>query len=552
MSTVDIAEVIDSQISVEDNFPSREGFGTPIVVAYHDTTGARTQTYRRAAEALEDYPAEHPIYLAVAAAFAQNPRPRAVKVGRRAGAPTQTIRLTPATTTAGFVYALTIAGVEIAVTVQAGDAVADVCDDLVAAIAASSLAADDDAIMAALATAAAEQVLDTEAAGVIGRDTMSPPRKLTVTRSAHADHDAVTAVLVYVDEYDQTITENLAFVNGGGDSFTSSRRAKRFVSLTIPAQSGNGGTTKIGVAAIVTPTDGTTHVDVAAASAGAWLAYQFDVDAQALLVEDRTANPGTTIQADLAAIYAADADFYGVILADAQSSAQILAAAAWAEANGRYLIADTVDSQCVDGAADTDVLSSLKSAGYHQTAGFYHRGGHGYFPSARWFGKMLPTTPGTETWALKTLAGLPVDDLSATERAALESKNGNYYAEIGGAGRVLGAKKGGIGASGRFIDLTRCVGALNADIKQDAFAVLANADKIPMTDRGMTVIGGAIRAVLKRYETREAIRDSVLTIPAVDDIPSADRADRIASGFEWDAIYTGAAHEVQIRGRLSL
>lgn len=442
MSTVDIAEVIDSQITVEDNFPSREGFGTPLVVGYHTTTALRVQTYSRLSEVAEDHAATHPVYLACAAIFAQNPRPRRVKVGRRAGAPTQSIRLTPIETTSGYVYSGTIDGVEWSVTVQPGDAVADICDDIVAAI-----------------------------------NALSP---------------AVTAA------------------------------------------------------------DGMTHVDVSADVAGTWFPFLFDVPRSALEIEDRTANPATTLQTDLDAILAEDSDWYGLALVDGQSAEQISAAAAWAESNGKLLIADSFDSDCADGGSTTDIAATLETAAYKQTALLYHRGGHGYFPSARWLGRMLPTTPGTETWALKNLAGLPADDLTASERTALEAKTANYYASIGGSGRILGAKKGGITAGGRFIDLTRCIAAMNADIKQDAFAVLANADKIPMTDRGMTLIGAAIRAVGERYTTREAIRDFVLTIPAVADIPQADRADRIASGFEWDAVYTGAAHEVQIRGRLSL
>lgn len=112
----------------------------------------------------------------------------------------------------------------------------------------TSVALAVDAILTPLATSASQQVIDTEANGVIGLGRIFPMRKITIARSANAAQDAVSAVLRYLSNgvlYSQT----LAFADGGGDSFASTFDADRFVDLTIPAQSGVGGTTTIGVAA---------------------------------------------------------------------------------------------------------------------------------------------------------------------------------------------------------------------------------------------------------------------------------------------------------------
>lgn len=555
MSDVDISEIVDSTVTVEDSYPTRRGFGTLLIAAYHrrQSGDARVLTYTRPEEASEVWPLDHPIYLAVAAAYAGDITPELVKVGRRVGAPTQTVRLTPVSTVSGFEYSLTIGGVAIAVTVQPGDAVADVCDDLVAAIAASSLAADDDAILTALATAATEQsVLVGQANGAIGRSVISPPAKLTVTRSAHADQDAVTAVLTYQDDEGVPRSENLAFANGGGDSFTSSYRARKFVSLVIPAQAGAGGTTKIGVAARATATDGTTHVDVTH-DAGAWLAYQLATKTADLLFEDRTPNPGTTIQDDLAAIAAVDDDWYGLVIADGQSSAQITAAANWGASNQRALLADTMDSACVDGSDEDDVMSLALAASY-PCAILYHRRGAGYAPAARWAGRKLPTTPGTETWALVTLTGLPVDDLTASERTAIKAKNGNFYAAVARKGRTLGANNGGILSSGRFIDLERFRIALDSEVQEELFAVMTADEKLPLDDFGLSALGGGIRRVCKSKETLGAARlgSTRVTVPKIEDVPSGDRANRIASGLAWSLIYSSAAQKVRVRGRIGI
>lgn len=107
--------------------------------------------------------------------------------------------------------------------------------------------ADNDAIMTDKATAASEQVFDTEADGVVALTRISPPRKITVTRDNHADHDAVTAVLAGLDENGLPISENLTFANGGNEVVTSVNRYSYFTSLTIPAQAGTGGLTRIGI-----------------------------------------------------------------------------------------------------------------------------------------------------------------------------------------------------------------------------------------------------------------------------------------------------------------
>lgn len=113
----------------------------------------------------------------------------------------------------------------------------------------AALAVDDDSISGtAIATAASTQTLDTELAGVIGTGRISPPRKITIARSSHANQDAVTAVLTGLDENGLPVTENFAFADAGGDSFTSTYYYSYVVSLVIPAQGGTGGTTLIGTA----------------------------------------------------------------------------------------------------------------------------------------------------------------------------------------------------------------------------------------------------------------------------------------------------------------
>lgn len=553
MSDLDISEIIDSQITVEDNFPTREGFGTLLVLGHQNRALDRIDTYSKASDADEDYATTHFLRRALGAAFAQNPRPQTVKIGRRDGAPTQTLRVIPITTTATFEYVLQVGDVEITYDVATSDTVALIIDGLIAAIAASTLAADDDGIVTALATVASTQTIArTGITGVIGGD-FSTARKITVTRSSHADQDAVTAVLTYVDWYGRTQTENLAFANGGGDSFTSAYPATRFVSLVIPAQAGTAGTTKVGVAAIVTTTDNTTSMDIAA-PAGTWVPVRFGpkVKRADATLEDRTANPGTTVATDLAACLAEDSDFYGVVLADGQSLDQILDAAAWCQENGKLLIAHSADSACADGTSITDVMYRVKDAGYVQASVLYMRNGLGYWPDSCWMGRMLPTTPGTEAWGERTLAGPSVEKLTASELAAIKAKNGNCYVRIGGISMVFGAKRGGVAGSGRFLDLVRYVQALNAALKEAGIVPIVAGDGLPFDDDGLTALAATFRSKLENDRLARILRSFTLTVPKVANIPDADRADRVATGLSYDAIYTGKIQGAQLRGRIGV
>lgn len=111
-----------------------------------------------------------------------------------------------------------------------------------------TIAADDDAIIAAHATAASQLVLDdaSELDGVIGEGRIYPPAKLTLTLSNHTDFDATSWPLVYEDEHGVRKTENFSVPDGGNTVLTTSGYVSRVISLTQPAQTGTGGSFKLG------------------------------------------------------------------------------------------------------------------------------------------------------------------------------------------------------------------------------------------------------------------------------------------------------------------
>ncbi len=136
-----LSSIATVNISTATQGVTAEGFGIPAILGYHTVFPEVYRQYTSLSAMVTDgFSTTDPEYLAASAVFAQNPRPTKVIVGRRASAPTLTIRLTPVKTTAGFIYTFEIGGEEFSVTVQSGDVVADICDDLVTAINASSQA----------------------------------------------------------------------------------------------------------------------------------------------------------------------------------------------------------------------------------------------------------------------------------------------------------------------------------------------------------------------------------------------------------------------------
>jgi hypothetical protein len=74
------------KLSRNDNFPTRRGFGTQLILTHTAVAGVvdathRTKLYASLEEVKTDYPSNTTVYAAALAAFSQNPRPARIKVG---------------------------------------------------------------------------------------------------------------------------------------------------------------------------------------------------------------------------------------------------------------------------------------------------------------------------------------------------------------------------------------------------------------------------------------------------------------------------------------
>lgn len=133
-----LADIVQLTISTAGPSITRAGFGTPMILAYHEEFPERIRYYSDADELAEDFTSTHPVYRAGNAMFSQSPRSTRIAVGRRENAPTQSVTITP-TVQAGATYVVTIDGTAFDYTEDGDDDEEDIVDALLAKINGASL-----------------------------------------------------------------------------------------------------------------------------------------------------------------------------------------------------------------------------------------------------------------------------------------------------------------------------------------------------------------------------------------------------------------------------
>lgn len=560
----------------------RPNFAMPLIVGYLPSAiwaGARTKLYEEASDLLEDLEdvgldERHPTYQAALRLVSQSPRVPEFKVARRALAPTQSMRITPpASPIASGTYSITIDGVRFEVDTDASPTVAEIT-----AAFAGVINADTDAIIASgVASAASPQTLDsTDFNGVIGLGRKSPARNLTFTFSASADWDATTLV-VTGRRNGRVITENIAIPNGGGSTvvgtkvFDLDEASLEETTFAIPTQSGTGGTLTVGVGVKfdddshldVTATDGTTHLDIAADVAGGWFAYTGLTDG--LTIEDRTADPG--IATDLEAIRTADAAWYLLHVADAQSSAQVLAAAAWAETELVLYVVDTVDTAEATSDA-TSISISLQALTYFRTKVFHSRKNHGRHFAIGAMSRLLASPDPNERFPsieYGSVIGCEADDFGADEitrlagstSAPTSGKGCGIYIEAIAEGTNVGTSIvwGGLVAGGEWVDVIVSLDWLRSDIQAAQFEFFLNRPRVPFTRDGIATLESLVES---RLNVASAAPYNVITQESIVVRPKAysattpsERQTRYFNGVKWGATTQGAIRAIDVSGEVT-
>lgn len=105
-----LQDITNVQIRLETDAVSRAGFGIPIFISDHVWFTERVRVYSSITAAEEDLPLDSDAYKALQKAYAQQPKPKTVMIGRRE---VDNITFTPdAVTSTGQVFELTVTGTD--------------------------------------------------------------------------------------------------------------------------------------------------------------------------------------------------------------------------------------------------------------------------------------------------------------------------------------------------------------------------------------------------------------------------------------------------------
>lgn len=247
-----------------------------------------------------------------------------------------------------------------------------------------------------------------------------------------------------------------------------------------------------------------------------------------------------------------DPDFYAVLVEN-NSPDNMAEVAAWASTNDRiaffgpqFTKPSLFGASIFTVAADHTALMANDSA-----AGLFTKEPRSTFKECAWAGKGLPTNPGSITWAFMRLDSTGADSYNATERTTIESANvsGNHFV----AEAAIGITRPGEMFGGEFIDVVRGIDWLEARLQERLFVLLVNEPKVPYTNEGLGQIEAEIRAQLTEAVER-GVLDLGWTVTRLDvsEQASADRAARIARGFEFEARLQGAVHQITLSGTVNV
>jgi len=261
-----------------------------------------------------------------------------------------------------------------------------------------------------------------------------------------------------------------------------------------------------------------------------------------------TTTPDANWTDAMVAIRSADPDFYGVLIKSKVLAEQTLVAA-WAETQKVLFGIRSDDADILDDGVTTDIASVIKAANADRSFVYYDPDTEADFIDAAAMGERFPKNPGAGTWKFKTLRAVSSYDLETDEWTNALAKNANVYVNRSGIDMTEEGKVG----SGEYIDVIRGLDWLESTIQVLIFTELVRVEKIPFTDEGIAVVNGLLKQGLDQGVQRKIITANYNTVvPAVSDISTIDKGNRLLPDITFTATLQGAIHKIQIQGTVSV
>ena len=253
----------------------------------------------------------------------------------------------------------------------------------------------------------------------------------------------------------------------------------------------------------------------------------------------------------------ASCDFYGIHLTTYTDESDRTAAMTYAEANYKLYAVEYTDMDTIPD----------ESLGYYRTIHMYAGVAgdtvpeNNKFAALAWMAKCFGYTPGSETWAFKTLSGIKTASLTTSEKSALAKVNVTPYLEY--AGRNITANIGGKVDAGEWIDVIRFRDWLKNLIQINVFNFFYANSKVPFNDNGIAGVESQILAALEAGQKNGGIDQTTydddgneivpftVTVPLAASLTETEKSSRKLTGVTWTARLAGAIHATEIKGKLT-
>lgn len=197
-----------------------------------------------------------------------------------------------------------------------------------------------------------------------------------------------------------------------------------------------------------------------------------------------SAGPGTPISEALQTLQDYNQSWYGFTFVNGISDADVLEAAAWAEARIKIFGFTSADPNIANQSNLSNLALSLNALEYSRTFGVYDD--NDLYAAVSVFGRAFTTNfnnqNSTITLKFKKLPGITPIVITETQRLTLTERNINYYSEFGDSAMLAE----GVMVNGRFFDEVHGLDWLLNAIETNVFGYMYTAKtKIPQTDPGV-------------------------------------------------------------------
>jgi len=258
-----------------------------------------------------------------------------------------------------------------------------------------------------------------------------------------------------------------------------------------------------------------------------------------------------------------DDDWYGLVITD-RTLVDQTDVAAWVNPKKKLFAIGSNSTDILDSGVSSDIASVIQAAENERAFVLFHEDADLQYPEAAWVARGFSYDPGEATWMFKTLTGFTASTITDAQRAAAFAKNANLYETYGSSDVTRNGNVGYAETTGAdYIDVTRGIDWLEADMSERVFDLLADAPKIAYTDAGLAQIEGEVRASLDVALDAGLLRADPdaysgqayrVTIQKVADISASERAARNvpSDAVTFDAKLAGAIHSVEISGVVAI